>query len=154
MHAPDAATATKMVDNADPNIITPQQKEYYQKQIERRYKHQQTAEDAFWFKYEKEGLYRDLKNIQLWNDKLARREDIDEKDLKKYQESSLMINRYWQQAQGLPAATPTENNNTAKPAAKTRWYDQQVAEIKAKHPNATDEQIQNFLTKKIMGGGW
>lgn len=154
LQAPDAAAATKMLDNADPNIITPQQKEYYQKQIERRYKNQQTAEEAFWFKYEKEGLYRDLKNIQLWNDKLARREDIDEKDLKKYQESSLMVNRYWQQAQGLPATTPTETANAAKPAAKTRWYEQQVAEIKAKYPNATDAQIQEFLTKKIMGGGW
>ena len=115
-----------------------------------------TAEQLFWNKYEKEGLYQDLKNIQIWQDRLAKRDDIDEKDLAHYQESSTLLNRYWAQSQGKPQPTQQPEQPIATHPQKLKWWDAQVAELKRERPNITDEQINQFLTKKIMGGmgGW
>lgn len=155
LQAPDLETATRMIDYADNEIYSPQQKESLLKQAQNRYnpKSQQTPGRRFWFEYEKSGLSTDLKTTYEYEQKLARGEvDIEEDDGKrayaKYQKAQDRMRAYWNVAYGRVDPDQAFSGAAGTDARTRAEWEKQKSEIRQKHPDATDSEIEQFLTWK------
>jgi hypothetical protein len=118
-----------------------------------------TSEQLFFSKYEKSGLYADLKKMQEYEFKSANSEEIEEKEQTKYNTASERLQAYWAfSSGGAYGAKPEQANNDITPSSliqesNSRWYSQQFEEIKSKNPGVPDEEIYQFLTEKIKQAG-
>lgn len=166
------SSAIAEIDNDE--SLTPEEKVSAKKQLSVRYgkavKGTMTDEEQGWFQYEKSGLNTHLKLINEYKVRVASGEEMDEKYLNKVYHASNMVNAYWKFIYGGGFQEDTERDNHSagnpfgtndiedvneeeKQAAGAEWYNNAYLEIKAAHPDATDEEIQRFMTKIITQNG-
>jgi hypothetical protein len=154
--AESASEANEIIENSN---LTPAQKKALHKSSKTKYKTlsgSPTAEQLFFSKYEKSGLYSDLKKIKEYEAKVASGEEIDEKDQAKYNVVSERLQSYWIFSSGGAYGEKAQENAEQSAQSQEKqaaWYSQQFESIKASNPGATDEEIYQYLTEQIKQAG-
>ena len=156
-----------ILDNADPDLLPLSDQNTLLKKSQIKYgkaaKGTMDDEQKAWFQYEKTGLGNDLKIIQQYKVEVAANgKNIDDKLVEKAMKASRMVNAYWKFIYGngygndTGELTPQQLDQETKDrqySEGVQWYNDAFLEIKAAHPDATDDEIKQFMTDMITRNG-